>query len=222
MWTRPSRGPKKFTKAPKSIDLHDLAVVDRADLGLGDDAADPVRAPPRSPCASAEAILIVPSSSMSILAPVFSTISRITLPPVPMTSRILSVGILHGLDARRVLAELGARRGQRLRHLAEDVHAAVACAWSSATAHDLLGDAGDLDVHLQRGDALLGAGDLEVHVAEVVLVAEDVGEHREALAFLDQAHGDAGDRAPSAARRRPSAPASRRRPTPSTTSRSTR
>ena len=40
---------------------------------------------------------------------------------------------------------------------------------------------------------LLGARDLEVHVAEVVLVAEDVGQHREAVAFLDQAHRDAGD-----------------------------
>jgi hypothetical protein len=39
-----------------------------------------------------------------------------------------------------------------------------------------------------------GAGHLEVHVAEVILVAQDVGEHREALAFLDQAHGDAGNR----------------------------
>ena len=39
------------------------------------------------------------------------------------------------------------------------------------------------------------AGDLEVHVAEVVLVAEDVAEDREVLAFEDQAHGDAGDRA---------------------------
>ena len=38
------------------------------------------------------------------------------------------------------------------------------------------GDAADLDVHLQGGDALGGAGDLEVHVAEVILVAEDVGE----------------------------------------------
>src|SRR3989449_10400296 len=56
--------------------------------------------------------------------------------------------------------------------------------------HDLLGDALDLDVHLQRGDAALGARHLEVHVAEVILVAQDVGEHGEALAFLDQSHGD--------------------------------
>jgi hypothetical protein len=40
----------------------------------------------------------------------------------------------------------------------------------------------------------LGAGHLEVHVAEMILVAEDVGEHREALAFEDEAHGDAGAR----------------------------
>jgi hypothetical protein len=39
-----------------------------------------------------------------------------------------------------------------------------------------------------------GAGHLEVHVAQVILVAEDVGQHREAVAFLDQAHGDAGHR----------------------------
>jgi hypothetical protein len=39
-----------------------------------------------------------------------------------------------------------------------------------------------------------GAGDLEVHVAEVVLVTQDVGQHREAVLFQDQAHGDARDR----------------------------
>jgi hypothetical protein len=40
----------------------------------------------------------------------------------------------------------------------------------------------------------LGAAHLEVHVAEVVLVAEDVGEHRVAIALLDEAHRDARDR----------------------------
>jgi hypothetical protein len=59
--------------------------------------------------------------------------------------------------------------------------------------HDLLGDALDLDVHLQRGDAAVGAGHLEVHVAEVILVTQDVGQHREPVAFLDQAHRDAGN-----------------------------
>ena len=43
---------------------------------------------------SVAAILMVPSSSMSILHWVCSTISRITLPPVPMISRIFSFGTL--------------------------------------------------------------------------------------------------------------------------------
>ena len=67
-------------------------------------------------------------------------------------------------------------------------------AWSSAVLHDLAGDAVDLDVHLQRIDAVVGTGDLEVHVAEVILVTEDVGQHGELVAFLDQAHRDTGDR----------------------------
>src|SRR5258708_2050641 len=40
-----------------------------------------------------EAMVTVPSSSMLTLAPLTSTISRITLPPEPITSRILSLGI---------------------------------------------------------------------------------------------------------------------------------
>ncbi len=41
---------------------------------------------------------------------------------------------------------------------------------------------------------LAGAGHLEVHVAEVVLVALDVGEHDVVVALLDQAHRDPGHR----------------------------
>src|SRR6476661_7764124 len=111
---------------------------------------------------SLEATFTVPSSSMLILAPVFSTISRITLPPVPITSRILSVAIL----------KVYTRGGQRLGHLAEDVDASVP-GLAERNPHDLFGDALDLDVHLQRGDAVIGAGDLEVHVAEMILIAED-------------------------------------------------
>ena len=46
-------------------------------------------------------------------------------------------------------------------------------------ADDRLADALDLDVHLQRRDALAGAGHLEVHVAEGVFLAEDVRQDDE-------------------------------------------
>ena len=61
--------------------------------------------------------------------------------------------------------------------------------------HDLGRDAGNLDVHLQRGDARCGARNLEVHVAEVILVAQDVGQHGPfAVIFQDQTHRHTGDR----------------------------
>ena len=61
-------------------------------------------------------------------------------------------------------------------------------------AQDVERHAGDLDVHLERGDPVLRAGDLEVHVAEVVLDAGDVGQDDVVVALLDEAHRDAGDR----------------------------
>jgi hypothetical protein len=81
-------------------------------------------------------------------------------------------------DARGVLGHLGAMGSMTL------FISPRMCRRPSAPAqgllHDLAGDAVDLDVHLQGVDAVGGAGDLEVHVAEVVLVAQDVGQHREA------------------------------------------
>src|SRR5262245_2025971 len=96
-----------------------------------------------------------------------------------------------GHEARRVLGQRGLGRPDRLGHLAEHVDAGLA-RLGERPAHDVHRDAADLDVHLQGGDALLGAGDLEVHVAVVIFGAHDVGEDADLVAFLDQAHGDAG------------------------------
>jgi hypothetical protein len=63
-------------------------------------------------------------------------------------------------------------------------------------AHDVDRHAGDLDVHLKRGHALLGARDLEVHVAVMVLGAVDVGQDPDLVSFLDQPHGDTRDVGP--------------------------
>ena len=101
---------------------------------------------------------------------------------------------LQGEQGRGVIGDLGAGFGNRLGHLAENVQPAF-LGLLQRLLHDLLGDALDLDVHLQGGHAARGTGHLEVHVAEVILVTEDVGQHREAaVLFLDQTHGDAGHR----------------------------
>src|SRR5438094_3411235 len=92
-------------------------------------------------------------------------------------------------DARRVGRELGARSLDRLLHDSQDLQPGLA-RLVERHLHDALVDRLDLQVHLQRRDAARGASHLEAPVAEVVLVAQDVGQHREAVAFLDQAHCD--------------------------------
>ena len=57
---------------------------------------------------SAVAIETVPSSSTSIFAPVSSTSARMTLPPGPMTSRILS-GLILILIMRGACGEIASR-----------------------------------------------------------------------------------------------------------------
>ena len=49
-------------------------------------------------------------------------------------------------------------------------------AWSTISLDLRQGQAVDLEVGLDGGDAVGGAGDLEVHVAEGVFEAGDVGE----------------------------------------------
>src|SRR5262245_58935600 len=171
-------GAEEVHESAELHDLDDLALVDLADLGLGRDAAD------------------TGERRLDRLALGGGDLDRAVILDVDLGARLgddladhratradhladLVDRDLDGLDARRVLAELGAGAAERLGHLAEDVQAA-GVGLLQRLAHDLLGDAGDLDVHLQRGDALLSAGHLEVHVAQVVLVAQNVGEHGEA------------------------------------------
>ena len=56
---------------------------------------------------------------------------------------------------------------------------------------DLARQASDLDVHLQRGNALPRSGDFEVHVAIMVFCSGNVGENGVIVTFLHQAHGHA-------------------------------
>ena len=55
-------------------------------------------------------------------------------------------------------------------------------------AHNLRRDAHDLDVHLQRRDALARTGYLEVHVAVVIFGTRNVGQDGVLVAFFHQTH----------------------------------
>ncbi len=98
---------------------------------------------------------------------------------------------LHGHDAGSKRRQVGLGLGHRLPHLPEDVHPAF-LRLRQRLGHQLEVESLDLDVHLDRRDALRSARHLEVHVTQVIFGAEDVGEDRVLLAFLDQSHRDTG------------------------------
>src|SRR5229473_209754 len=96
-------------------------------------------------------------------------------------------------DSRRIGRDFLARRIDSLLHHAEHEQPRVA-RLMQRLAHHVARHAADLVVHLDRGDAVGRARDLEVHVAEMVLVAEDVGEDTYLIALLDETHRDSSDR----------------------------
>ena len=118
---------------------------------------------------------------------------RIVLPPGPISRPILSgsICVRSSRGAHRRHLARGPRN--RRQHLPQDLDPRLARLLERRP-DDLLADAVDLQVELDAGDAVLRAGDLEVHVAEVVFVADDVGEQRPLVAFLHQADRDAGHR----------------------------
>src|SRR5207237_2404344 len=99
---------------------------------------------------------------------------------------------LDRLDPRRPSRELGARLGDDAAHRFDDEEARLAGLLERGP-HDVERDSLDLDIHLQRGDALCGASDLEVHVAVVIFEALDVREDGPSVAVRHQTHSDADE-----------------------------
>src|SRR5690554_6878893 len=100
---------------------------------------------------------------------------------------------LDGGDARSALRQLGAGLGDNLVHLVQDVQTR-SVGLLQGDFHDFVGNTLDFDIHLQGSYAVFGTGNLEVHVAQVIFVTQDVCQNRELVAFLDQTHGDTGNR----------------------------
>src|SRR5581483_8198925 len=173
-------------------DLPHLALVDLPDLGLGRDPQDPVdRLLHRGAVARGDlngAVVLDVDRAAGLLDERADDLAAGADDVADLVRADLDRG-----DAGRVGRHLLTWARERLRHLAQDVEAAGARLLERRV-HDLARDAADLDVHLERGHAFRRAGDLEVHVAEMVLVAQDVGEDGDVLAVLDEAHRDARDR----------------------------
>ena len=95
MWISPSRPGTRLTNAPNVVVLTTVPVKCSPTLiGRGLAISSMIRAASSAPPASRAPTNTVPSSWMSMSAPVRATISLIFLPLGPITSPILSTGIL--------------------------------------------------------------------------------------------------------------------------------
>ncbi len=78
-------------------------------------------------------------------------------------------------DARGVFAQFRARAGDCLGHFREDVHPRDASFFHRFN-HEREGNALELEVELETGDAFFRSGDFAIHVAVMVFPANDVGK----------------------------------------------
>ena len=162
------------------LDRGDPAFVDLADLDPSV-IASICRGPPRRRRRRRCEMETVPSSSMSILAPVSSWRRRIVLPPGPMSRPIFSGLILIVSSRGAYWLDLRARAGMIARSIVSRISSRASWAWSSVSRMISSVMPSILRSSWMPVTPLLGAGDLEVHVAEVVLVADDVGQQESYL-----------------------------------------
>ena len=99
-----------------------------------------------------------------------------------------------GNDAGRILGKLGRNFGNAFQHFAENELSALVRLLDRGV-HDLFGNALDLDIHLNGGDALLRTSDFEVHIAEEVFKTLNIRHDAEfaRLLILDKTHCNACD-----------------------------
>ena len=178
-------------------DVHDLAGVDRPDLDLGreHDRPDPllgggdrsaVRGGNRDP--GTGGVLVDHDLGAGLL---LQSVDDLALGADDLAD--LVGRDLEGEDLGGRLADVRPRGVDGAAHHLQNLEPCLAGLFQGRGQHRG-GDPVDLGVELQRRDVLLGARHLEVHVAEGVLGAEDVGESHVAVALVDEAHGDPGDR----------------------------
>ena len=98
-------------------------------------------------------MVTVPSSSMSIMAPVASWMPLMVLPPGPIKSADLLRVDLRAQQPRRRVRDLASRPRDRREHLPQDLDAGLARLVQRGP-DDLLVDAVDLEVELDAGDAV--------------------------------------------------------------------
>ena len=96
---------------------------------------------------------------------------------------------LHGVDARSMQRQFRTRLSDALHHDAENVQASDSRLLKRLF-HQFGRHIWNLNVHLQRRNAISRSGHFEVHIAVVIFGTRDVGQNGVLIAFLHQTHRD--------------------------------
>src|SRR5215831_3087442 len=126
--------------------LDHRAFVDVTDFGLGSDRLDPVDRRLHRIAVGRCNLYRPVVGNIDLRAGLFDDLADHLAAGADHFADLVDRNVEH-FDARRVLAELSTMLGERLAHFAQDVHAPVP-RLAERNPHDLLGDPGDLDVHL--------------------------------------------------------------------------
>ena len=185
-------GTQEVHKRAELRRLHDLAVIDLANLGLRHDPLDHVdrllaRFLGRG-CDLDRTVIL----DVDLGATLGHDLTDHLAAGADHVADLL-LRHLDDRDARGRRGHVAARTLQGERHFTQNVQPPIP-GLCQRDFHDVGRDGRDLDVHLQARDATLRPGDLEVHVAQEILVTENVAQHRKAAIFLDQTHRDARHR----------------------------
>ena len=95
-------------------------------------------------------------------------------------------------DLWRVRADLRTGTAECFIHLPQDVDATI-FGLIKSNAHDVCGDARDLDVHLKTGDTIGGTSNFEIHIAQVIFIPQNVRQNSEPVALFNQPHSNTSD-----------------------------
>src|SRR6266700_7508611 len=180
---------EKLDEGAEFREAHDFAEIGFADFGAGGDVADHLQGRIAAGSAGGEDVHGAVFEDVDLHAGGLD--NGLDL----LAAGTDEVADLVGRDMQfekswRVSGNLRARRAESFFHGVENLQARF-FRLCEGFAHHGDADAEDLDVHLERGDAVTRAGDLEVHIAIVVFSAGDVREDGILVVVThDEAHGD--------------------------------
>src|SRR5208282_6217396 len=190
---------QELNERAELLDGDDLAAVDLADLGFGGHALDRVHRDLHAFGGDRVDVDGAVVFDVDLAAGFFDELLDVLAAGADQQADLLGVDT-HCRDPRRIFTDLRTRSSERLGHLGQDVQARDA-GLLHGFGHHTVRDAGQFEIELEAGDALLGASDLAVHVAEGVFPADDVGQEFVArnlvlgVVFGAKADADAADRA---------------------------